>query len=279
MEKVKMKHATIISFLYVVLNISSLAQEFTDSNLPIIIINTTGVAQIVDNPRIIASMKIIDRGNGERNYVADENSPSFLNYDGKIEIEIRGSSSQTQPKKQYGFSTLKDDNKTNNNVSLLGMPAENDWILNGMVFDPSLMRDYLSYNLSRQIGEYASRTAYCELVINGTYKGLYLLQEKIKVDDNRVDISDITNTDNTLPNLSGGYIIKADKTTGGDPIAWTMYSTLGASIGYIHEQPEPDEVTSEQSKYIKMQFQMFETAAYYGINSDLSEISLYIVEP
>jgi len=279
MEKVKMKHATIISFLYVVLNISSLAQEFTDSNLPIIIINTTGVAQIVDNPRIIASMKIIDRGNGERNYVADENSPSFLNYDGKIEIEIRGSSSQTQPKKQYGFSTLKDDNKTNNNVSLLGMPAENDWILNGMVFDPSLMRDYLSYNLSRMLGEYASRTAYCELVINGTYKGLYLLQEKIKVDDNRVDISDITNTDNTLPNLSGGYIIKADKTTGGDPIAWTMYSTLGASIGYIHEQPEPDEVTSEQSKYIKMQFQMFETSAYYSLNSDLSQISEYIDIP
>jgi len=274
-----MKHATIISFLVIVLNIPSFAQEFTDSNLPIVIINTAGVSQIVDNPRVIATMKIIDRGNGERNLLADENNPAFLNYNGKIEIEIRGSSTQTRPKKQYGLSTLKDDNKTNNNVSLLGMPPENDWILNGMVFDPSLMRDYLSYNLSRQIGEYASRTAYCEVVINGTYKGLYLLQEKIKADDNRVDISDISKTDNTLPNISGGYIIKADKTTGGDPIAWTMYSTFGAPIGYIHEEPEPDVVTNVQSNYIKTQFQMFETAAFYGINSDLSEISEYIDIP
>lgn len=275
----KMKHFKIILFLFIVLKIPLLAQEFTDSNLPIVIINTPGISQIVDNPRIIAAMKIIDRGNGERNYVADQNNPAYLNYNGKIEIEIRGSSSQTRPKKQYGFSTLLDDNKTNNNVSLLGMPPENDWILNGMVFDPSLMRDYLSYNLSRMIGEYASRTAYCELVINGTYKGLYLLQEKIKPDDNRVDISDISKTDNTLPNLSGGYIIKADKTTGGDPVAWTMYSSFGAAIGYIHDQPEPDEVTAVQSNYIKTQFQMFETSAFYGLNSDLSEISSYIDIP
>lgn len=273
-----MKLASIISFLFIVIKIPSLAQEFTDSNLPIVIINP-GVAQIVDNPRIIATMKIIDRGNGERNYLTDENNPEFLNYNGKIEIELRGSSTQTRPKKQYGFSTLMDDNKTNNNVSLLGLPAEHDWTLNGMVFDPSLMRDYLSYNLSRQIGEYASRTAYCELVINGTYKGLYLLQEKIKVDDNRVDISDISKTDNTLPNISGGYIIKADKTTGGDPIAWTMFSSFGASIGYIHEQPEPDEITVAQSTYIRTQFQMFETSAYFGISSELREISSYIDIP
>ncbi|MBK7626858.1 MAG: CotH kinase family protein [Bacteroidales bacterium] len=274
-----MKHTAIISFLLIFINMFSRAQEFTDSNLPIVIITTPGVTQIVDNPRIIASMKIIDRGNGERNYLTDVNNPAFLNYNGKIEIEIRGSSTQTRPKKQYGFSTLLDDNKTNNNVSLLGMPPENDWILNGMVFDPSLMRDYLSYNLSRMIGEYASRTAYCELVINGTYKGLYLLQEKIKADDNRVDISDISKTDNTLPNLTGGYIIKADKTTGGDPIAWTMYSSFGAAIGYIHEQPEPDEITSVQSNYIKTQFQVFETSAFYSLNSDLSEISEYIDIP
>jgi len=278
-EKVMMKHSAIILFLLTILNIYSRAQEFTDSNLPIVLINTPGNTTIVDNPRIIASMKIIDRGNGERNFLTDQDKPGFLNYNGKIEIELRGSSTQTRPKKQYGFSTLKDDNKTNNNVSLLGMPSENDWILNGMVFDPSLMRDYLSYNLSWMIGQYASRTAYCELVINGTYKGLYLLQEKIKADDNRVDITGISKSDNTLPNLSGGYIIKADKTTGGDPIAWTMYSTFGASVGFIHEEPEPGEITKTQSDYIKTQFQLFETAAFNGLNSDLGEISSYIDIP
>ena len=180
-----------IAFLLLSFICSAEAQNFTDSNLPIFIINTDNGAQIPDNPRIFATLKIIFRGPGQRNYLTDQNTIQYLDYNGRIDIEIRGSSSQTTPKKQYGFSTKNADNITNNNVNLLGMPDEHDWILNGMVFDPALMRDYLCFNLSRQIGEYASRTAYCEVVINGSYKGLYLLQEKIKVDDRRVDIVEI----------------------------------------------------------------------------------------
>mgnify|MGYP001580718261 CR=1 FL=1 len=157
----------LINTILLVLSGNIGAQDFTDSNLPVVIINTDGTVPIVDDPRVLASMKIIYRGPGERNYLTDQNNAQYLNYDGRIDIEIRGSSSQVTLKKQYGFSTLKADNVTNNNVSLLGMPEENDWILNGMVFDPALMRDYLCYNLSRHIGEYASRTAYSELIING----------------------------------------------------------------------------------------------------------------
>jgi hypothetical protein len=237
------------------------AQGFTDSNLPVVIISTDGNAVILDDPRVLALMKIIYRGPGERNYLTDQNNPQYLNYDGRINIEIRGSSSQVTNKKQYGFSTLMSDNVTNNNVSLLGMPEENDWILNGMVFDPALMRDYLCYNLSRQIGEYASRTAYCELIINGQYQGLYLLQEKIKADDNRVDIVKIDMNDNSMPQVSGGYITKADKTTGGDPVAWTMTNPDGKIVDYIHEFPKPGYVTALQNEYIQAQFiKLAETA-------------------
>src|ERR1035437_4555333 len=48
-------------------------------------------------------------------------SPLFLCLYGRINIEIRGSSSQVLPKKQFGLTTLKADNTSNNNVSLLGM--------------------------------------------------------------------------------------------------------------------------------------------------------------
>jgi hypothetical protein len=230
------------------------SQSLTDSNLPVVIINTDGGVPIVDDPRAMGSMKIIYRGPGERNYLTDQNNSQYLNYDGRIDIEIRGSSSQVTPKKQYGFTTRMADNVTNNNVSLLGMPEENDWILNGMVFDPALMRDFLCYNLSRQIGEYASRTAYCEVIINGSYKGLYLLQEKIKADDNRVNIIKIDENDNSLPQVSGGYITKADKTTGGDPVAWTMINPNGTTVDYIHELPKPENVTTAQHNYIQTQF-------------------------
>lgn len=244
------------------------SQTFTDSNLPIVIITTdldvnNQPLEILDDPRILSSMKIIKHPDGSRNYLSDANTTAFLNYNGRINIEIRGSSSQELPKKGYGLTTLKADNISNNNVSLLGMPSENDWILNGIAFDPSLIRDYLSYNLSRQLGNYATRTAYCELVINGDYKGLYILQEKVKASVSRVNVLKIATTDNTLPNITGGYITKADKTTGGDPIAWTMSSYAGWT-DFIHELPKPAAVTSQQNSYIYNQFLNLETTSHIG---------------
>ena len=104
------------------------AQTFTDSNLPIVIITTDLDAnnqslEILDDPKILASMKIIKRPDGSRNYMSDQNTIAYLNYNGRIGIEIRGSSSQVFPKKAYSLTTLKADNVSNNNVSILGMPS------------------------------------------------------------------------------------------------------------------------------------------------------------
>lgn len=226
--------------------------------------------EIPDEPKIPGTMKIIYRGSDLRNYLTDQNNPAYLNYNGTIEIELRGSSTQDSPKKQYAFTTLLADKITDNNVSLLGMPRENDWILNGMAFDPGRIRDFLSYNLSRQIGQYASRTAYCEVIINGSYQGLFLLQEKIKADDNRVNIVKIGPSDITMPDVTGGYITKADKTTGTDPVAWTMLAWTGAPVTYIHEVPKPADVKVEQTNYIHNQFNLLEETAYVINNSSSS---------
>ncbi len=258
--------------LLLVLSGSIQSQILTDSNLPIVIITTDGGVSIPDEPKVKASMKIIYRGPGQRNYVTDKDNPAFLNYDGRIGIEIRGSSSQVSPKKNYGFTTRMVDDVTNNNVSLLGMPEENDWILGGMVFDTALVRDYLCHRLSERLGNYASRTVYCEVIINNTYMGLYMLQEKLKADDNRIDVKKIKSTDNTLPDLSGGYITKADKLTGGDTRAWIMYSFQNSVVDYIHELPKPEDATTAQTAYIKGEFFRLEAAAE---NNDISVINGY----
>lgn len=233
--------------------------DFTDSNLPIVIINTvidpeTGnPTDIPDDPKILADMKIIFRPDGSRNYITDQNNGAYLNYNGKIKIELRGSSSQWLDKKQYGWTTYENDGTTKLKVSIMGMPKENDWILNGLAYDASLIRDYLNYNLSRQLGQYATRTQFCEVIINGDYKGLYILQEKIKDNSNRVNIEKITAQDNEGIKLTGGYITKADKTTGGDPVAWSMESYAGWT-DFIHELPKPEDVTTAQNNYIHSQF-------------------------
>lgn len=256
------------------LSYCSNSQNFTDSNLPIVIITTDlgsngQPLEILDDPKILSTMKIISRPDGSRNYITDQNNSAFLNYNGRIGIEIRGSSSQSLPKKGYGLTTLKADNISNNNVSILGMPSENDWILNGLAFDPSLIRDYLSYNLSRQLGNYATRTVYCELIINGDYKGLYVMQEKIKSNNNRVNVTKISSTDNSGVNLTGGYITKADKDTGGDPIAWTMSSYAGGT-NFIHEMPKPASVTTQQNSYIYNQFLNLESTTTVSNSSPVN---------
>ena len=255
----------ILSVLCIVTSELTLAQTFTESKLPIVIINTGG-QEIPDDPKIDATMKIIYRGPGLDNFVSDQNNPAFLNYNGLIGIEIRGTTSQFIEKKPYGLETRKLNSSTNlpenQNVSLLGMPSENDWILNNMAYDASYIRNYLIYNLFGSMGHYSSRTVFCEVIVNDDYKGLYMLQEKIKEDGNRVNIEEITTTDNALPNLSGGYITKADKTTGGDPVAFTMDSYRpDQPVQIIHDTPDPVEVTSEQNTYVEGIFRSLETAA------------------
>ena len=234
----------------------SFAQTFTDSNLPIVIIETDGGVAIPDEPKVLGSMKIIWHQDGSRNYLSDQNNPEFLNYDGRIGIEIRGSSSAMLSKKPYGLETLEADNVTNNNVSILGMPKENDWVLNSLAFDQTGMRDFLSYELSEKLGQYASRRVYCEVMINGDYKGLYVFMEKIKADDNRVNIQKMDETCNSYPEVTGGYITKADKTTGNDPVAWQMQGYGGgwwggSSTDFIHHYPKPSDITNAQHNYIK----------------------------
>ncbi len=265
-----MRQPCTLIFLFAMLLQPLKGQTFTDSNLPIVIVTTDGGVSIPDEPGVKGTMKIIYRGPGLRNYLTDQNTPAYLNYTGRIDIEIRGSSSQESPKKNYGFTTLMADNITNNNVSLLNMPPENDWILGGMVFDTAMIRDFLTLSLSRRLGNYASRSEYCEVVVNGNYRGLYMLQEKIKADNNRVDIHKITAADNLLPAITGGYITKADKPTGGDPIAWTMYSWFGPPVDYIHHFPKPEDATTQQTNYIRGEFFKLETAAK---NNDISLIT------
>ena len=247
----------IIVFLLVLLSWGVTAQTFTDSNLPIVVIETDGGANIPDEPKVPGTMKIIWHQDGSRNYMSDIDNPELLNYDGRIGIEMRGSTSQTMlNKKPYALETRENDDLTNKNVSILGMPAENDWVLNSLAFDQTGMRDVLAYELSNRLGQYASRSVYCEVVINGDYKGLYAFMEKIKPDKNRVNIEEMDQTCNSYPEMTGGYITKADKTTGGDPVAWTMQGYGGGWWGwgnntdFIHHYPKPADITNAQNNYI-----------------------------
>ena len=221
------------------------------SNLPIIKINTEGFA-IPDDPRIVAKMSVT-------NYTDRRNSVEDIpnEYNGRITIETRGSSSQMFPKKSYGLET-QDPFGENLNVSLLGMPEENDWILYAPYSDKSLIRNVLAYKMANDLGEYASRTRLCEVFLNEQYIGVYVLMEKIKPDKNRVDISKLYPYETSGDDLTGGYILKFDKTTAGADGWVSEWNPWSNQVNIFYHYPDFDDIVNEQKVYIQESIGEFE---------------------
>jgi hypothetical protein len=222
---------------------------FTNSTLPIVVIDTDDIP-IPDEPKITAHMGIIYNGPGQINQLSD----SFNLYNGHIGIETRGSSSTMFPQQSYGLETRHPDS-SNRNVSLFGWPSDNDFILHAPYTDKSLMRNALTYKLGNELGRWAPRTQFCEVILNGTYIGVYVLMERIKENPGRVNI-DKLNVEDTLGNeITGGYIVKIDKTTGGGEIAWTSpYLSQAPGDGQIEFQlhdPKLNDLHPLQKAYIQ----------------------------
>ncbi|MCY4299488.1 MAG: CotH kinase family protein [Flavobacteriaceae bacterium] len=220
-------------------------------SLPHIYIDTDG-KEIVDEPKIPATFEI------QKNQEVIEKH--------FIGIEIRGASSQFLEKKSYGFETWDEQGK-DLNVGLAGYPEEEDWILHGPYIDKTLIRNVLMYDLSNQIGRYATKTSFYDVTINSQYLGVYVLMEKIKRDKNRVDIKKVKDDD-----ITGGYIIKIDKTNNDEikfigELGWkSKYTPWGVlrdeisqrDIHFLYEYPDADDIKQEQKQYIQNYFEDFE---------------------
>ena len=114
---------------------------------------------------------------------------SLPGFEGTVAIELRGQSSRKVAKKSDGFE-LQDAEGKNLDASLLGMPADDDWILYAAYNDRTLMRNVLACETARRLGGYAARSRFVELVVNGRPDGVYVLMEKPKLQKSRVQGGD-----------------------------------------------------------------------------------------
>lgn len=119
--------------------------------------------------------------------IADE---AGVVYDGLAGVERRGRSSSFFPKANYSLEFRDKDGETELPAQVLGMGREEDWILDGMWADRSMMRNQLAYDSFASFGEnrYAAEGRYCTLVLDGKYNGIYRLVERPNRDGSRIDI-------------------------------------------------------------------------------------------
>ena len=224
-----------------------------DSPLPIVNINTGG-GEIPDEPAIQAEMGII-WNNGGSNSNLDFPNEFF----GNITIEKRGQSSLFFPKTGYGFET-KDESWEDMDTAFLNFPAEEDWVLHGPYSDKSLLRNILAMDIANKMGQYASRTRLVELIINEQYEGIYVLMEKIKRDNDRVDIAKLRTEDIAGDELTGGYIFKIDKGEADWISRYNMQNNNNEKLRFQYVSPKRSKIQPAQANYIQSYVDSFEQA-------------------
>jgi hypothetical protein len=138
--------------------------------------------------------------------INDENG--VVQYSGLVGIEQWGRGSGVYNKPDYEFEMRMNDGETANPYPLLGMGKEEDWILDGSWTDRSFMRLKIVFDIFKEIGKashVAADTRYVMVTFNDDARGIYRLTERIKRDDDRVDIP----KDNSAQGDS--FIVKLDK--------------------------------------------------------------------
>jgi CotH kinase protein len=212
------------------------------TNLPLAVVDTRG--HIPNEPKVRGSLRIVDNARGLRNRVGDE--PVFR---GGMGIEVRGFSSRVHAKKQYAIELDRD-------AALLGLPADDDWVLAAPYSDKSLMRNVLAHHTARALGRYAPHTRFVELVLNGNYRGVYVLTQRIELGKGRVEVDE--------DGVSGGYILEL--TTREQARGERLFMSPITSRPFLFTDPNRDDLSAREAGWIRGYIGRFERALYRGGN-------------
>lgn len=237
------------------------------SDLPIMIIHDFNGGRPPANVDTFAAVQVFMPGT---NGVTTLTNPPALA--SRSVIAARGSSTEGYPKVSLKLE-LQDEFGFDRHEPLAGLPSESDWVLYAPNnFEPILIHNAFAHQLSRDVGRYSPRTRFVEvyLVQSGTgaiqsasYNGIYVLEEKIKIDDNRVDIAKLAPQISQPPNVTGGYLMKIDRLDPGDG------GFYAANQGICYVEPKEQEILlperSAQRTYLQNYMDAF-GAALYGVN-------------
>ena len=258
--------------------------QLTSTNLPIVWIDVDG--QYIDRDvRITGRMKIIHNGEGNLNYADTVSHPGqHIDYEGYVAIRYRGSSSYSMSdKKPYSFRPIDkplEEGGTKMKVNILGMGKDNNWALLAPYADKSMLRDLLAFEVSRPWMEFTPEGRFCEMFLDGTYYGVYILTEVVSPGKHRINLPDPGITDDEL---TGGYIMEVNRTDGEvtyrskyHPVSNTGNSYNNRYINFQYKSPDYEDMTPEQVAYINGRIDQMEDALWNFIPNHASTYGQYL---
>lgn len=196
------------------------------TSVPLIRIDTNEGAPILNRNDYVAGSYLLRDATGQ-------------SASGSLEIRGRGNSTWGYAKKPYRI-------KLGEAQPLLGMTADRDWALLANYVDRSFMRTNSAMVLGDQTNlAWTPDSRWVEVILNGRYLGLYQLIEHVEIEPHRINIDEMSSSDNTAPAVTGGYSLERDARL-----------NLSVDDGFITpgNQPilidDPSPLTSEQLAYI-----------------------------
>lgn len=228
------------------------------SHLPLIVLKADGnVIPGADRPtdqELYCEFAVIDNDN---HLNRSDDAPTQT---GRMAINVRGNSSRHFSKKQYAIRTVDDDGIPQE-TTFFGMPAETTWVLNGSNIDYSQIRNYMMYNISSEIMDYAPRCRLCEVFLTNAdgeleYQGLYTMIEKPKVSKERLDL---TPYDPKYTETS--FVVQLNKRIDDariDHLKPDDVSVYPANLEY----PDVEKITENSMQYVKNELLQLEKTLY-----------------
>ena len=254
------------------------------TNLPIVWIEVDGDS-IERDARIGGRMKIIHNGDGKLNYADTIAHPNQrVNYQGYISLRHRGNSTYyNSPKKGYSIRTLSEPLwrgiAKKDNVSLLGMGRDNNWALLAPYNDKSMMRDLLAFEISRPWMEYVPQGRYCEVFLDGTYYGVFILAELATKGRYRLDLRKPGDQGDAL---TGDYMMEVDNNddvtyvSKHHPISNNGTPYTNRYILFQYKFPDYEDMEESQRDYINHRVDLMENALARGNYSDYIDVMSFI---
>ena len=217
--------------------------SISNTGLPIVIIETPNAATIppkTEDWLADTKIKII-------------NTDGTVNYEGASDnIRGRGNSTWSYPKKPYAI-------KLDSKASILGMPKHKRWVLLANWMDRTMMRNRVAFKISQLTGlEWTPRGEFVEVILNGAHVGNYYLCEQIKIDENRVNVHEMEDTDIEGDAITGGYLMELDVYF--DEV--NKFKSSIKNLPYMFKEPDEDALNTQQFEYFKNYVNTMETLMY-----------------
>ena len=211
--------------------------------LPIVYVNTASGDSITSAKEyLLASYWVDPCGHAD--------CPAVGSADKPLSLEIRGRGNFTWDyfdKKPYRLRLIKSQ-------PLLGMAKNDSFLLLAHADDNrAFLRNTVGFELSRRIGmPYTPEQRPCELVINGDYRGLYFLTERVELDRQRVNISRPFDRDTTADAARGAWLVEIDNNWNEAQLQFDVEGTDLKMFWITHHAPE--ELSTVQRDWLDQEF-------------------------